>query len=559
MASTTESVRPVYVPYDYDEGAESISDYKLGGLHPTHLGDLLGPDGRYKVVHKLGHGGFGTVWLCRDLEKNRWRAVKILAASHSTGHCADLRICEMLSDLSIREKDVHVSHVVVPEDHFWHEGPNGNHLCVVMPVLGPNVEDAARKYHHQEEPLKRICYQLVLAMKFLHGKGICHGDFRPSNICYIMKGLDDLDEEDLMRVLGRPKLLCYVDDGEYDWHSDFEGYGEEAGLQEDIEDELYDTEEAHSSSNAEEDDTQECGDSHEPRYIVVTPYLDESSQYVSDDIAVIDFGESFLASNAPEATGIPLSYRAPEGFFENCDTFGFGSDIWALGCSIFEVRNKGQPFLNGGLWSLLAYWEDLIGPLPEPYRSALAKETDVPEDLSQWVSLDEESRKERESEHMKRTGVPGSLHNLLLLEHRFTVPLAQGEIQPPPPPRSRSSRGSIRARPGHKVVAYEMSQSEALQLMDLFKKIFAWKPEDRITAAEILDHPWFDACRDEEDSEYCVSLTSASVASDEHLVSSTSESVASDEYEPDETVVPYCGVMPLLPWLLRGLRWLYGF
>lgn len=556
--TTTESIRPVYVPYDYDEGAESIEEYKPGGFHPTHLGDLLGHDGRYRVVHKLGHGGFGTVWLCRDLEEKRWRAVKILAATHSTGYCADLRICEMLEDLNPQEKDVHVSHVVVPEDHFWHEGPNGNHLCVVMPVLGPNVEDAADKLQHQEEPLKRICYQLVLAMKFLHRKGICHGDFRPSNICYILKDLDELEEEDLLRLFGTPKLLCYVDDGEYDWHSDF-GDDEEDLLVEDPEDDLNETEEVESIQADAEDDAQASNsDDHEPRYIVVTPILDKSSKYVSDDIAVIDFGESFLASNAPEATGIPEAYRPPEGFFENCGTFGFGSDIWALACSIFEVRNGHQPFFCG-LWYFLSYWEDLNGPLPEPYRSSLAKEADVPEDPSQWVSLNEEERKERVSEHMRRTGVPGSLHNDLLLERQFTVPLAEGEEQPPPPPPSRSTRGRILAPRGHKVLAYEMSQEEALQLLDLFKKTFAWKPEDRITAAEILDHPWFEACRDEEDSEYRVSLTSASVASDEHLVSSTSESVASDEYEPDESVVPYCGVMPLLPWLLRGLRWLYGF
>lgn len=61
MTSLTESLRPAHVPYDYNEGAERIQGYKPGGLHPTHIGDLLGQDGRHKVAHKLGHGGFGTV------------------------------------------------------------------------------------------------------------------------------------------------------------------------------------------------------------------------------------------------------------------------------------------------------------------------------------------------------------------------------------------------------------------------------------------------------------------------------------------------------------------
>ncbi|KAL1864696.1 hypothetical protein Daus18300_007498 [Diaporthe australafricana] len=449
----------------------------------------------------------------------------------------------MLSSLSPQEKDINASHVVIPTDHFWHEGTNGNHLCVVMPVLGPNIEDAARKFQHQEEPLKRICHQLVLAMEFLHDKGICHGDFRPSNICYIVNGIDDLEEEDLLRVLGRPKLLCLVDDGEYDWHSDFGG-DEEVDSDEDLEDETDDTEEGGSSSDAEEDDGEDNNDDHQPRYIVATPYLDEASKYVSDDVALIDFGGSFLTSNAPEATGIPAPYRSPEAFFEHCGALGIGSDIWALGCSIFEVRNRGRPFLDGNLWSFLSHWEDLNGPLPEPYRSSLAMEFDVPEDPSQWVSLNEEEREERKTEHMARTGVPGSLHNLLLLEQRFTVPLAEGESQPPPPPPSKSTRGSIRARAGRKVVAFEMSQREALQLLDLFKRMFAWKPEDRSTTDEILVHPWFGACRDEEDSA--------------QLGSSDTESEASDEDESDGTLVPYCGILPLFSFLLRGLRRLYG-
>jgi len=547
MRSTTESIRPVYVPYDSDEGAESIDDYKPGGLHPTHLGDLLGGDGRYKVVHKLGHGGFGTVWLCRDLQQNRWRAVKILAASHSAGHCADLKICEMLEHLSPEEKDIRVSHVVVPGDHFWHEGPNGKHLCVVMPVLGPSLEDAADEHQYQEEPLKRICYQLVLAMKFLHDKGICHGDFRPNNICYVLKGLDDLDEEDPMKVLGRPNLLCYVDDEEYDWRSDYAA-DDGGGIicDEDIPEEgLDDGEDVESSPGSEDEDAQANANPHEPRYIVIPPNLAKSSGYVSDDIAVIDFGESFLASKAPESTGIPQSYCPPEGFFENAGTFGFGSDLWALGCSIFEIRRSGHPFLGFGLWGLVSYWEDLNGPLPEPYRSSFAKETDVPEDPSQWATLSMDERKEREAEHMGRAGVPGSLHMMLLLERRFIVPLAEGEAQPQPPPPGRGYRASPLARPNEKVLAYEMSEREASELMDLFKKIFAWKPEDRIDAAQILGHPWFDSVREGD-------------GHTKNPVSSAPESMDLVQDEPEHADLLDCGIFSYLPSAVRRLLWLSG-
>ena len=47
---------------------EKIYDYESSGHHPVHLGDHLGKDGRYRVIHKLGNSGFANVWLCRDLE-----------------------------------------------------------------------------------------------------------------------------------------------------------------------------------------------------------------------------------------------------------------------------------------------------------------------------------------------------------------------------------------------------------------------------------------------------------------------------------------------------------
>jgi hypothetical protein len=44
---------------------EELSTYKLGGYHPVTLGDTF-ENGRYEIHHKLGFGGFSTVWLAKD-------------------------------------------------------------------------------------------------------------------------------------------------------------------------------------------------------------------------------------------------------------------------------------------------------------------------------------------------------------------------------------------------------------------------------------------------------------------------------------------------------------
>ena len=51
--------------YNCDVDAEPPFRYRPGGFHPVHLGDTF-KEGRYRVIHKLGHGGFSTIWLARD-------------------------------------------------------------------------------------------------------------------------------------------------------------------------------------------------------------------------------------------------------------------------------------------------------------------------------------------------------------------------------------------------------------------------------------------------------------------------------------------------------------
>jgi serine/threonine-protein kinase SRPK3 len=50
---------------------EDLERYERGGLHPVHLGDLY-DGGRYEITHKLGAGGFSTIWLAWD---TLWRGI----------------------------------------------------------------------------------------------------------------------------------------------------------------------------------------------------------------------------------------------------------------------------------------------------------------------------------------------------------------------------------------------------------------------------------------------------------------------------------------------------
>ena len=119
-------------------GLEHIYDYEPGGHHPVHLGGVYGNNGRYRVIHKLGSGGFATVWLCRDTEAKgatKYVALKILMAETSSDDCPELRVNQL--------KDAHSQHanedngavfIWLPLDHFRSTGRMGtiSPLCILF-------------------------------------------------------------------------------------------------------------------------------------------------------------------------------------------------------------------------------------------------------------------------------------------------------------------------------------------------------------------------------------------------------------------------------------------
>jgi serine/threonine-protein kinase SRPK3 len=78
-------------------------------------------------------------------------------------------------------------------------------------------------------------------------------------------------------------------------------------------------------------------DSPAPRYTVnAISMKGVDPQWLSDQIIIIDFGIAFLQNESSPYIGTPKSYCAPEFLFGNPRSVS--SDIWALGCTIFEIR-----------------------------------------------------------------------------------------------------------------------------------------------------------------------------------------------------------------------------
>lgn len=304
---------------------------------------MLGDNGRFRVVHKLGVGGFGTVWLCRDNQEQKWRALKILAARVSDPEeCIELRVKEYFDALEISHEEAVEAHVSMPLEYFWIEGPNGKHLIQLLEFLGPHLVDFFKVYGRSRAIIKDTCLQLVNAMDFLHSTEVCHGDFRPENVMVrLVSDIHNWSEKKLRGALGKPDVVPVF--------------------------RLKETKEDGSDFEVE-------WDIGVPRYLVPASNLDFGSGICSREIAVSDLGVAYKFSDSPDyTTGIPFEYAAPESYF-SVGGLGPASDVWSLACTICWVATGRDMIYKTGQFNYAVELGTYMGPMPKPFREALKRD-----------------------------------------------------------------------------------------------------------------------------------------------------------------------------------------
>lgn len=162
-------------------------NYRPGGFHPVHLGDHFKKE-RYNVIHKLGHGGFATVWLARDSTRNRYVALKILAARLSRD-CPEVELLRRIKDAPEHSGKPFVMYML---DHFWINGPNGKHLCVVSQVGGPSIKQfndcpgqSSGTRRLRAHVARKVALQVTEGLAYIHSTGIVHGGLRSHSLTVV--------------------------------------------------------------------------------------------------------------------------------------------------------------------------------------------------------------------------------------------------------------------------------------------------------------------------------------------------------------------------------------
>jgi hypothetical protein len=215
-----------YVEWDTDDSdiiemnSEPQERYLRGRLYyPVCIGEVLA--NRYCILHKLGWGGFSTVWMAYDMQEKKDVALKIL----TSGRDGD-RVIFAQNEIIRRAHDR--SNLVIYHSTFQLRGPNNNlHGVLGLPLIGPNLQSNRYKMPLSSHMPMRMsaARQLLLALKSLHDAGIVHSggsktllfpskgsadtwkDLNEGAVMWQMKRLDQYNTTTKYEFLCRPKKL----------------------------------------------------------------------------------------------------------------------------------------------------------------------------------------------------------------------------------------------------------------------------------------------------------------------------------------------------------------
>lgn len=323
-----------------DEGTDS---YRNGGYHAVRVGDPFS-GGRYIAQRKLGWGQFSTVWLAYDTRSSTYVALKIQKSAAQFSQAA-LHEIEVL--LAVASGDPSNSKFVVRLiDHFKHAGPNGQHLCMVLEILGDSLLRVI-KYNHYKgvefSKLREICKCILTGIDYLHRElGLIHTDLKPENIL-LLSTIDPAKDPfkcGQAPILKRPELNP---NGGTTMNSN------EKKLK-------------HRAKRAV------ARMSGRRASVGGFPISDRSLEGIDLRCKVVDFGNACWADKQLTGDIQTRQYRAPEVVMQSGYTFSV--DMWSFACIAFELATGDVLFApkNGQGFDEdedhLALMMELLGKIP---------------------------------------------------------------------------------------------------------------------------------------------------------------------------------------------------
>jgi serine/threonine protein kinase len=299
------------------------SDYADEDLGDEYYGMIL--DNRYILLHKIGTGGFASVWLSyymNDPKKQYYYAIKIQNPEY-------YKEGKLEVDTFLKISNIQSEYLINMIEHFKFKPLQSKQyaICMVFELMACSLYQLIRRGKYKKglppEIVYNISLQIIRGVKDIHEKlKMIHTDIKPENI--LIKGYEKNIKYLINEVDKYNLSIMYK--------------------------ELLDNEKNNSSLSLKKTKNikklkQNVRNKMKDRVISIMDEIkqnSESEKELEDEdlnkiqVVISDFGSIIDLNDYNKKAEIQTRYyRAPEivlksGFDERCD-------IWSLGCSIYEI------------------------------------------------------------------------------------------------------------------------------------------------------------------------------------------------------------------------------
>ncbi|KAK2762653.1 hypothetical protein FQN54_000826 [Arachnomyces sp. PD_36] len=337
MSPSGEGSKCSDLEYNWIDGAEVLEKYEPGGYHPIMIGDIL--HRRYRIVDKLGFGGYSTVWLAHDTSLKRYVAVKVGIANSVTLREANI-LRELSTSLSPSSTHPGCSSIPFLLDEFKVDGPNGTHPCYITTPARCNLREMSFSRLFPLEVARALSGGLAHAVAYMHSRGYAHGDIHLRNVlAKLPSNFDHLSVEQLYEEYGEPETVSV---------------------------------------------TQRDGNPpppNAPTKAVIPLYLGKpAGECVLSDARVLlsDFGEAFAPDSElrpGKDCHTPLAARPPEARFEPQAPLSYSADVWSLAVAIWEILGMKAIFSSEFVTpdEVVSQQIDVLGSIPSDWWTSWEK------------------------------------------------------------------------------------------------------------------------------------------------------------------------------------------
>ncbi len=141
-------------------------------------------EGEFEILHQLGLGAMGSVFLARDIALSRKVAIKVIASNLLQDESMVSRFrLEAQTVASLRHPNIVNVHAVRESEDL--------HFFVMDFIDGPPLRNVVKAHAPLDVPVvQALLYQVGSALDYAHhrGKGVIHRDIKPANIMVDREG-----------------------------------------------------------------------------------------------------------------------------------------------------------------------------------------------------------------------------------------------------------------------------------------------------------------------------------------------------------------------------------